>query len=167
MTGFRPNLSLRGAKRRGAQGSAACGGVKRPQRLGRHLPLHKRSAGQRLSANPGTASLQLLRLNDKAACRYNPQSASLTAPCRGGTRGYVAVSNHPQSGYLHCQLSIINCQFKDKSQFLGLLTDPNKHVSVKTGRGALVSPLPAVNRLLWGPGSDQPSNRVFLPSFTM
>ena len=45
-------LSLRGAKRRGPQGSAACGGVKRPQRLGRHLPLHKRSAGQRLSANP-------------------------------------------------------------------------------------------------------------------
>ena len=47
-----PTMSLRGAKRRGPQGSAACGGVKRPQRLGRHLPLHKRSAGQRLSANP-------------------------------------------------------------------------------------------------------------------
>ena len=26
--------------------------MKRPQRLGRHLPLHKQSAGQRLSANP-------------------------------------------------------------------------------------------------------------------
>ena len=38
--------------RRGPQGSAACGGVKRPQRLGRHLPLHKQRAGQRLSANP-------------------------------------------------------------------------------------------------------------------
>ena len=50
--GLRFPLSLRGAKRRGPQGSAACGGVKRPQRLGRHLPLHKRSAGQRLSANP-------------------------------------------------------------------------------------------------------------------
>ena len=49
-------------------------------------PLHKQSAGQRPSANPGAASLQLLRLNDKAACRYNPQSASLTAPYRGGTR---------------------------------------------------------------------------------
>ena len=45
-------MSLRGAKRRGPQGSAACGGVKRPQRLGRHLPLHKQRAGQRLSANP-------------------------------------------------------------------------------------------------------------------
>ena len=37
---------------RGPQGSAAGGGVKRPPRLGRHLVLHKRSAGQNLSANP-------------------------------------------------------------------------------------------------------------------
>ena len=29
-------------------------------------------------------------MNDKTACRYNPQSASLTAPCIGGTRGCAA-----------------------------------------------------------------------------
>ena len=52
MTGFRPALSLRGAKGRGAQGSAACGGVKRPQRLGRRLRLRKQRAAQMLSANP-------------------------------------------------------------------------------------------------------------------
>ena len=44
----------------GPQGSAASGGVKRPQRLGRHLPLHKRSAGQRLSANPDCIKFAIL-----------------------------------------------------------------------------------------------------------
>ena len=97
----------------GPQGSAAGGGVKRPQRLGRHLPLHKRSAGQRPSANPVAASLQLLRSDGKTACRYNPQSASLTAPCRGGTRGAQhhfksSAKRIPPLSIVNCQLSIVN-----------------------------------------------------------
>ena len=44
--------------RRGAQGSAARGGVKRLQRLGSHLRLHKQSAGQMLSGNPESSCQQ-------------------------------------------------------------------------------------------------------------
>ena len=60
MTGFRPALSLRGAKRRGAQGSAACGlrataasgGGKGAKKVGSHLVLRKQSVAQNLSGNP-------------------------------------------------------------------------------------------------------------------
>ena len=64
MTGFRPALSLRGAKRRGAQGSAACGlrataasgGGKGAKKVGSHLVLRKQSAAQSLSGNPEESS---------------------------------------------------------------------------------------------------------------
>ena len=60
MTGFRPALSLRGAKRRGPQGSAASGlrataasaGGKGAKKLGSHLVLRKQRAAQTLSGNP-------------------------------------------------------------------------------------------------------------------
>ena len=56
----------------GPQGSAASGGVKRPRRLGRHLPLHKQSAGQRLRANPDcckTAIFPMVPLSSRGAQR--------------------------------------------------------------------------------------------------
>ena len=37
------------------------------------------------------ANQQLFRLFGKTACRYNPQSASLTAPWRGGTRVHAQI----------------------------------------------------------------------------
>ena len=60
MTGFHPILSLRGAKRRGPQGSAASGlrataasgGGKGAKKLGSHLVLRKQRAAQNLSGNP-------------------------------------------------------------------------------------------------------------------
>ena len=64
MTGFRPASSLRGAKRRGAQGSAACGlrataasgGGKGAKKVGSHLVLRKQSVAQNLSGNPEESS---------------------------------------------------------------------------------------------------------------
>ena len=64
LTGFRPALSLRGAKRRGAQGSAACGlrataasgGGKGAKKVGSHLVLRKQSVAQNLSGNPEESS---------------------------------------------------------------------------------------------------------------
>ena len=61
---FCPALSLRGAKRRGPQGSAASGlrataasgGGKGAKKLGSHLVLRKQRAAQNLSGNPEESS---------------------------------------------------------------------------------------------------------------
>ena len=68
----------------------------------------------------GCIDKQFYRKNETIANLHKPPaSAALRQPPVEGARG-GAVSNHPRSGYLHCQLSIINCQFKAKSRFFGL-----------------------------------------------
>ena len=61
--------------------------------------------------------LQLYRSFGKIACRHNPQSASLTAPCRGGyqppawgTRAFWNFNHFPKENTIivHCQLSIVH-----------------------------------------------------------
>ena len=53
-----PPVQGGGAKRRGAARERRRGRMKRPQRLGRHLPWHEQSEVGRLSANPEAVGLK-------------------------------------------------------------------------------------------------------------
>ena len=68
----------------GPQGSAAGGGVKRPQRLGRHLPWHEQSEVGRLSANPDCCDNHIVSSVEAVMSLYNPQSAYADSPLERG-----------------------------------------------------------------------------------
>ena len=116
----RPYRGLSAKLTGGPQGSAAGGGVKRPYpngtlsplrgsgaRLGRRLVLHKRSAGQSLSANPDCCKFAIVPFCRKIAYRYNPRLLRRQPPKRGH-EGAIIISNHPRQRIP--PLSIVNCQ---------------------------------------------------------
>jgi len=83
----------RGVKKRagGPQGSAACGGVKRPQRLGSRLPWRKQSEAGRLSGNPDSFSRPYTSSENQKTSRFLVRFFVLALPifpasseyCRG------------------------------------------------------------------------------------
>jgi len=64
----------------GPQGSAACGGVKRPQRLGSCLPWREQSEAGRLSSNPVCFSRYTLLSNIKKSDLHFCKSLVLALP---------------------------------------------------------------------------------------